>query len=426
MDTAKFSAIKDDYVDIRVSDGKNDVSATLAIKIVRSDKVMPILESSYSLRIKELGRKPLTKTELNIIGTDTSPANLKFIITHQPHFGIIERVDKDLETIQTMKNNHKFELNKNQTISLILSPTPTYAVSVSEFTMDDVNKGLINYYHKKSGSNLDRFGFIVFDGVNNMFMVNGVPTTSVQLFTIHIDAETNKPPVIEKNLGIEYLYNVDNRSGRMITRNEWSITDPDDTEGNLTVTLKTQPMHGFLENKNNPGVALSKLTQADITQNKIFYVTNTQDDSVLSDYFFYDIQDSVNNSLVNNRFDVKWSVANFEVSEITVMEDEGKARVHVTKTGNLKQYSMITCKTVSDTAKSNRDTKSYDFIHTVIKLEFNEGESYKACDIVINKDSEIEPIESFYVVLEDSKYSTIGKKNKVKINILDKQKCKRP
>jgi hypothetical protein len=60
----------------------------------------------------------------------------------------------------------------------------------------------------------------------------------------------------------------------------------------------------------------------------------------------------------------------------------------------------------------------------VINVEFNEGESYKACDIVIQKDSIIESIESFYVTIEDPKYSVIGSINKVKINILDKQKGK--
>ncbi len=425
--TGKNSQITDDIVDIRISDGKNDVSVPLVIEIVRNDNVMPTLESTYAMRVKELSRKAFTKSELNVIDADTPAGNLKFIVTHQPQFGTIERIDKHMEAIQTLKNSHKFELNKNQTISLILAPTPVYAVSVTEFTMDDIDKGLISYYHKKANSaNLDRFGFVVFDGVNNMFMVNGVPTTSVQLFTILIDAEKNRPPVIKKNMGIEYLYNMDNtnRPGRMITKNEWSIVDPDDVDRNLTITLKVQPMHGFLEHKDRPGVALAKFTQEDISQMRIFYVSKVQDDAIVDDYFLYDVHDSANNSINNTRFDIRWSIANFEFGEVTVMEDEGKVRVHITKTGNLKQYSIITCKTVSDTAKSNRDTKSYDFIHTVIKLEFNEGESYKACDIVINKDSEIEPIESFYVLLEDPKYSIIGKMNKVKINILDKQKCK--
>lgn len=106
---------------------------------------------------------------------------------------------------------------------------------------------------------------------------------------------------------------------------------------------------------------------------------------------------------------------NIEESELSVMEAEGKARVHVKKTGYLKQFSMVSCRTQSHTAKSNRDTKQYDFVHTHTRLEFNEDESYKACDIVLNKDDQIEPIESFWVQLDEAKYSIIGLNSRIKV-----------
>lgn len=106
---------------------------------------------------------------------------------------------------------------------------------------------------------------------------------------------------------------------------------------------------------------------------------------------------------------------NFEEAELSVMEAEGKARVHIKKTGYLKQFSMVSCRTQSHSAKSNRDTKQYDFVHTHTRLEFNEDESYKACDIVLNKDDQTEPIESFWVQLEEAKYSIIGLNNRIKV-----------
>lgn len=100
------------------------------------------------------------------------------------------------------------------------------------------------------------------------------------------------------------------------------------------------------------------------------------------------------------------------------MEAEGKARVHIKKTGYLKQFSMVSCRTQSYTAKSNRDTKQYDFVHTHSRLEFNEDESYKACDIVLNKDDQTEPIESFWVQLDEAKYSIIGVNSRIKVSRL--------
>lgn len=119
---------------------------------------------------------------------------------------------------------------------------------------------------------------------------------------------------------------------------------------------------------------------------------------------------------------------NIEESELSVMEAEGKARVHVKKTGYLKQFSMVSCRTQSHTAKSNRDTKQYDFVHTHTRLEFNEDESYKACDIVLNKDDQIEPIESFWVQLDEAKYSIIGLNSRIKVwnRIINYNFCYKP
>jgi hypothetical protein len=410
--------IEDDFIDFRVSDGKNEASVTLNIAIIRNDNMMPQLVSTFSLHVKELGKKLLTKTDLNIIDPDTASIELKFIITHPPQYGVLERVDKEQEQIYKNKNTHQFPL-KNQTISLVVTPNPIY---ITEFTLKDIENGLIYYNHKTAGAILDRFGFVIFDGVNNMFIINGVQTSTTQIFNIYVDSDINQPPHVERSLGIDYLYHINGVPGRMITINELNIVDKDDQSKDLMINLVRLPTHGIIEHKDRIGVAISRFSQEDINQNKLYYILNQQDERVTHDYFLFEVHDSAKNSLKNNRFDIKWSVLNFEVSEITVMESEGKARVHILRSGNLKQYSMVTCRTVSDTAKSNRDNKNFDFVHTVINVEFNEGESYKACDIVIQKDSQIESIESFYVMIEDPKYSVIGSINRIKINILDKQK----
>ena len=57
--------------------------------------MMPQLVSSFNAHVKELGKKLFAKNDLNIIDPDTPSNELKFIITHPPQYGVLERVDKN-------------------------------------------------------------------------------------------------------------------------------------------------------------------------------------------------------------------------------------------------------------------------------------------------------------------------------------------
>ena len=394
--------VSDDWIDLRISDGKNEANANLHVLIIRNNfNSIPVLKSTYLMSVKELTRKQLTLNELNVIDTDTPNEQLKIVITHPPQYGTLEK-----------------------------SVNSAVNVPVSEFYVSDLLAGSIFYNHRSPGSQQDRFGFTVTDGQNSAFIIdNGIQVSSYQIFKLDIVTATKKEtPKILNNLGLEYLYQIDGVPGRLITKNELLIRDKDDSDANIRIEVVGPPKHGFLENKDKPGVKATQFTQSDINQNKIYYILSNIDvkDSVYEDLFEFDVYDSAGDFLKSNQFSVKWSVINFEEAEVSVMEDDGKVRVHIKKLGNLKHFSMITCKTVSDTAKSNRDAKFFDFIHSELKVEFNVDESYKACDIMIHKDSLVENIESFYLVLEDAKYSVIGAQKRMKINILENVKGKLP
>jgi hypothetical protein len=440
-DAFKTIPKKDDWIDLRVSDGKNDATETLNIYILRNDNQIPLLISTYSLRCKELQRKQLSVNELKIVDKDTPNDQLKVVITHPPQFGTIEKLSFttaasiSAAASQNPKTEDKLisiNTNNNQKVNFILkfntenatSTTTTY-MPVNEFTMADILSGQVFYNHRSPGVRQDRFGFVVYDGFNQVFIIEGgTQVSDYQVFNIYIDLDKNLPPQIDKNNGLDYLYQLETVGGfygRLLSKNELLIVDKDDSDQDLLIELINKPQQGHLEHKDRQGVPLTRFTQFDINSNRIYYIlSKNKVNDTFEDSFDFDVRDKTGNSIKNNRFTIKWSELNFEDSEISVMESEGKVRVHIRKTGNLKRFSMITCKTVSDSARSNRDSKSYDFIHTNVKVEFNEDESIKACDVIINKDAQIEPIESFYIVIEDPKYSIVGDRNRIKINILDK------
>ncbi len=380
------------------------MSTSLKVVIINQNKQIPLLKSQtgFTLRLRELERKILTPNELSIQDTDSLTSELKIIVINAPQYGVLELCEANL----------------------------TY-VPVTQFTMKDVERSLVSYKHHIKENSFDKFGFVVYDGVNKLFRLDeksGQSTSNVQVFNIDIVSEVNFKPVIEKNLGLDYLYRIEGRPGRIITHNELFARDNDDLNTDIVYEVIEQPKYGHLERTdNNIGQGLiSSFTQKDVNDNRIFYVMKEEEASeqVTSDWFVFDVRDSRGNEVKGNRFEISWAVVEFEVSELNVMESEGKVRVHVKKSGNLKQFSMVTCKTVSDSAVSNREEKEFDYVQTEVRLEFNEDESYKACDVMIQRDGVLEPIKSFYVVLENAKYSIIGAKQKVKINILDKVKGK--
>jgi hypothetical protein len=392
---------KEDILDIRISDGKNDVSTTLKVLIVNQNKQIPLLKSQtgFTLRLRELERKLIGPNELSIYDADSLLAQLKVIVTNAPQFGVIE----------VRGANHTY-------------------VPATQFTMEDVNRGLVSYRHQTKEGRFDKFGFVVYDGVNKLFRVDEnseQATSNVQVFNIDIASEANFKPVVEKNLGLDYLYQIEGRPGRIISQNELLVSDSDDTAADIVYEVVEQPKHGQLESKDK--ALVSTFTQKDVNENRVYYVMGREviDAEAGSDWFLFDVRDSRGNVVRGGRFEISWSVVGFEVGELNVMETEGKARVHVKKIGNLKQFSMVTCRTVSETAVSNGEAKEFDYVQTEVRLEFNEDESYKACDVMVQRDGTVEAIESFYVVLEDAKYSVIGARQRIKVNILDKVQGKR-
>ena len=429
---------KEDFIDIKVSDGKNEVTTSILVSIVDNGNKYTVLKSILSLRVKESERKKITINEIKLTNQDISDESLRIIVTNPPQYGMLEKLNVKHENAPKKSEDKHILINTglNQTLNLILKYNKnntnqdqdvnilTYK-AINEFTMADIKAGLIYYKHVTPGVKIDRFGFLVSDGINNIFVLEGSNQVStVQIFNIYIDSEKNSPPKIEKNLGLEYLQSKENRINHVIAKNDLHVIDQDDSDSDIVIEIMSQPIYGLIVNKDNMDSPINQFTQEDINKNKIFYVLREKDDVIANDYFFFDVIDSAKNRLKQNRFDIKWSILNFEMNEINVFEEDGKARVHVKKEGNLKRFSMVTCKTISDTAKSNKDIKHFDFVYTTIKLEFNEDESYKACDIIIQKDNNVESVESFYVVLEDPVYSILGSNTKVKVNIMDKKKGK--
>jgi hypothetical protein len=186
---------KDDWLDLRITDGKNEATASLHIHILRTDNQPPVLISTYTTRCRELQRKQLTTGELRVTDRDTPDEQLKLIVTHPPQYGTLEKmiIPGSSPSSQPPAVSDKTSIedkvisintNTNQKLNVILKFTNNGTVSggsetkatfepVSEFSMADIVAGLIYYNHRSAGMRQDRFGFVVYDGVNSVFTIDG-------------------------------------------------------------------------------------------------------------------------------------------------------------------------------------------------------------------------------------------------------------
>ncbi len=342
-------AHKDDWADLTVSDGKNEASAVLKIFIRRSDNQIPVLTSTFSVRCRELQRKQIGPSEIKISDADTPDDQLKVIVTHPTQYGTLERMVPNSQQVAG-GSSEKIEdklisinTNTNQKLNLILKFTtnnnnnnnnntvenkPATFTTINEFTMADLNAGLIYYNHRSPGQRQDRFGFVVYDGVNSIFLnESGQQVSDYQVFNILIETDKNSPPVIEKNNGLDYLYQIETQPGRLIMKNDLLITDEDNPENDVFIEITRKPVHGFIEHRDQRGLPVYRFTQSDINSNKIYYMLTRQEEGVgdvYEDSFEFDVRDSSANLLRGNRFQIKWSALNFEARELSVMESEGK------------------------------------------------------------------------------------------------------
>ena len=498
--TTATTTTQEDWFKVQVSDDTfNQASAIVRVQIVESDdagdkeeeeekeeeeaierRLLASLKPTMAVRAKELGRKRLTRDHFLIRTTtatttssssETIDREVRFVVTNPPEYGTLER-----------KESGGF-------------------VILNEFTLAELSAGLVYYRHRSPGAERDKFGFVITltsaaaagrDASSTpsttspppassndllpsgLFNVDNVHTFSIQIVaprqrggepagSVELAVVTNVPFEYLQRLSGAAEWSDNGLPGRWITRNELlAVLDDDDDEdddseqhaANKTITYRVTrpPSVGLIAHKERSGQysqhSLDEFTQRDIDEHNIYYVIrhSVALNESSRDSFEFDVRQrrtDSSSSVESVRpgrtftFHIEWSTLGFAETETSVMESEGRVRVYVRKTGNLREASSARCRTESGTAVSNKDAAAaitstgaaYDFVHASVKVEFDEDESYKACDIMLYRDQLAEPVEYFWVVLDEPRQSLVGPDvattSRIKVNILDRKRRKK-
>ncbi|KAL4240401.1 Extracellular matrix protein fras1 [Mactra antiquata] len=395
--TSDSEAVLDSFK-FMVSDGTNKVLCTFTIQVSPVDDSIPVV-SIRTLRVQEGVRKLITDFDLKAVDEDTKENSLMFTITREPRFGRIE---------------HQSETEWKQT---------------SVFSMTEIYENRVSYLHDGGETTQDKFKFTLTDGSNDRFTMKPynrvgqytVPLSEPQEFNIDIIPMDDDSPVIEVNIGLQFLEVLGSDAGNIITSNELKVVDEDTSPDKLKYVVRQTPQRGRLEKTSNPGVDILTFTQEEIDNSVVRYVL-TNPDSEYEDSFTFDIYDSKPNRIPSNMFYVTWSVVEFEYSLMNVTETAGLLHIPVKRYGNLKHYSVVTCYSQPGTATtSEQGTRpgQQDYVQYLGQVQFDEWQDTKMCTIIINDDSIFEGRETFYVELIQPTFTLIGRTKKTTVALTD-------
>lgn len=385
-----------------VTDGTNEIIQTFYITLVPVDDAIPMVINK-GLRVQEGVRKLLTEFDLKAVDPDTKEENIVFTIMQPPIHGTL-----DLQ----IDNTH---------------------MPASRFTMADIYENRVSYHHDGNEEFADAFTFTVSDGTNPVFMMQSDqptgghaarPLSSPQEFKIEVIPMDDGTPVLQANLGLEYLEKFDSMAGNYITERELKAVDEDSPPSSVIYTITEAPKHGVVENTGRPGQQVSMFTQEDIDSGLIRYRLLDESTDDLQDMFSFDLMDAKPNVVMGNTFHIRWSRISLQKRAFNVTETSGILQVPIVRTGNLKQYAVVQCQTKPASAVSTQTAARpglFDFVPFIGQVQFDDWQDLKMCSIVINDDSIYEGPETFYVELSSPTYALLGGTTAASITIDDEE-----
>ncbi|KAM8975891.1 FRAS1-related extracellular matrix protein 2 [Pelodytes ibericus] len=244
---------KEDSFEIKLTDGKHSVVKTVLIMIIPVDDETPRMTINDGLEI-EIGETKLINSKiLKATDLDSEDKTLTYIIRYGPGQGLLQRRNPNggLENITLGMN----------------------------FTQDEVDRDLIQYFHFGQEGIRDLFKFDVTDGIN--------PLIDRYFYVTVGGIDMVFPDVISKGVSLK-------EGGKVtLTTDLLSTSDLNSPDEHLVFTITRAPIRGHLECTDLPGVPITSFTQLQLAGNKVYY-THTSDDEVKMDSFEFEVTDGYN------------------------------------------------------------------------------------------------------------------------------------
>ena len=212
----------------------------------------PRLNVNNDLYVKEKGQATITTKNLNSFDKDSDDFAIIYQISKKPLYGDLYRGRKKL-------------------------------IIESTFTQQDLRAGRVKYVHRGRSILKDDFWFSLQDSDGRYAdNANKLKPSSLNIFIDPI----NDRPLLVQNYGAKSK----EQGGVRITANLLNTKDKDSLESQVIYTVVKIPQYGSLAKNKKRLTAGSQFTQNDITQGKIIYVHESDNNNI--DQFKFTVQDS--------------------------------------------------------------------------------------------------------------------------------------
>uniref|UniRef100_A0A905R0P5 Cadherin domain-containing protein n=1 Tax=Rhodnius prolixus TaxID=13249 RepID=A0A905R0P5_RHOPR len=208
---------------LAISDGTFTTEVIVRVSI---NELPPTLIVNEGLDLNVGKTELITSKQLFAEDKDTQANDVIYVIKHAPMYG-----------------------------SLYLNKTELYPGF--KFNQNDITSELISYTHSDHTSFMDVFVFDLTDGIHTLFNENFFIT--IRDYNVSYKV-TSRSPIIASNTSItlnEHLLNVNNIN---------------EEKNKVTFLIMTQPKHGRVEYKSEPGQSIQTFTLRDLYEHNLQYV----------------------------------------------------------------------------------------------------------------------------------------------------------
>ncbi|XP_047126620.1 FRAS1-related extracellular matrix protein 2 isoform X2 [Hydra vulgaris] len=362
--------VKIDSFEFEVTDGRNKLFRTFRIKLLEVNNKIPVLKIK-TIQATQNRKSVITPFELYAIDNDTSSTKILYKVVEAPKYG-----------------------------QLLLDGVNI----ISNFTQNQIDNNRILYHQDGSQVTSDSFTIKLMNEHNSEYYLH--PDTSLILNQpIRISISTKpfdiQPPTLKINNGATSLILNDNRAIYIFLPEALEAIDNVFDPSKLQFIIKRHPKNGIIASVYDKRSKLSKFTQQDINERRVIYVLK-QESEAISDFFIFDVADTIGNRLKEQTFTLNWSWVKFVKKKYTVKETDEYIKLHLQRNGYLEDVSFVSVHAIDGTAKYK---ENFDVVQN--RVHFNKGQTISEIKIKIIDNNKFERFKSFTIMLNTNAVQTL-------------------